>query len=439
MSRGRRWTIGALAVVLAAAAATGVAWSLRDDGPYTHALVRFDDDRGETNRYTNLDDGAAQLSVGSPDGHDLVVQWRDPDGHGWTAPETVWSDEENLAVENTVRYGGGTVAIVETYTPDTSDDSDINDISVAIVCRDLRCDATDAGGVDSEAQVTPDGGLVYVGDTERRVQLWSADEGFHTAAWSGHPRYDYPRLVVSSPILTPDGSLRLVSGRFSAGRCTFELLTSEPRSADLAPVARRTQPLRGDQQSDCQTYVDTFSDDWVAVHSYDHRASDFWFLRRGDTWTTTRQDPSGLEIVDVTRKECCDTGVVGFVHWNDVAYGSPDGRRMQVQTHLLGDERWSEPLLLDGAPPGYRCTWLEGYEVDDGFLLLLTCHRAGQPARDQFHGDAYAVAATADLESWDTAWLPDTKAEPRIDEDGLRLGRLTWTAEGGFETRGPGA
>lgn len=426
--------VGALVGALVVAAA-GVAWSQLDDGPYTHPLVRFDDDRGEANRYTNLDDRAAQLSVGSPDGHDLVVQWRDPDGHGWTAPETVWTDGENLAIENTVRYGGGTVAIVETYTPDTGDDSDINAVFVSIVCRDLTCEATDAGGIDSEAQVTPDGSLVYVGDTERHVQLWSADGGFHAVLWSGHPRYDYPRLVVSSPVLAPDGSLRVVSGRFSAGACTFELLSSPRRSADLTSVARRSQPLRGDLQSDCQTYVDTFSADWVAVHSYDHRASDFWFVRDGDAWTTTRRDPSGLEIVDVGRTECCDTGVVGFVHWNDVAYGSPDGRRMQVQTHLLGDQTWSEPQLLEGAPAGYPCTWLDGHEVGDGFLLLMTCHEEGRPVPDPFTGDAYAVAASTDLEHWDTAWVADVRRDPEVSHDGLRLGRLTWTAGSGFETR----
>lgn len=101
-------------------AAGGVAWWQLDDGPYTRPLVRFDDDRSEANRYTNLDDRAAQLSVGSPDGHDLVVQWRAPDGHGWTAPETVWIDGQNLAIENTLRHGGGTVAIVETYTPNAT-------------------------------------------------------------------------------------------------------------------------------------------------------------------------------------------------------------------------------------------------------------------------------------------------------------------------------
>ncbi|HEY0904155.1 MAG TPA: hypothetical protein VGE14_09725 [Marmoricola sp.] len=434
MSRGRRWLVGTLVGVLAVGVTARVAWSRLDDGPYAHTLVRFDDDRGETNRYTNLDDRAAQLSVGSPDGHDLVVQWRDPDGHGWTAPETVWRDEQNLAIENTVRYGAGTVAIVETYTPDTSDDSDIHDVSVAVVCRDLSCDATDAGGIDSEAQVTPDGSLVYVGQTERTVQWWSEDEGFHRTAWSGRPGSDFPRLVVSGPVLAPDGSLRLVSGRFSPGRCTFELLTGPPRSGDLAPVARHTQPLRGDLQSDCQTYVDTFSSDWVAVSSFDHRASDFWFVRAGDSWTTTRDDPSGLETIDVSRTECCDTGVVGFVHWNDVAYGSPDGRRMQVQTHLLGDERWSAPQLLDGAPPGYRCTWLEGYEVGDGFLLLMTCHEAGGPVESPFSGDAYAVAASTDLEQWETAWVADVRKDPEVSHDGLRLGRLTWTADQGFET-----
>ena len=97
------------AILLAGAAAGWAVWHA--DSGYRHALVKYDDDRGEPNRYVNLGDGEAQLSIGSPDGHRIVVQWRDPDGHGWTEPETVWTDKKNVAIENTVRFGGGTVAI----------------------------------------------------------------------------------------------------------------------------------------------------------------------------------------------------------------------------------------------------------------------------------------------------------------------------------------
>ena len=435
MSRGRSWvglTVATLVVLAGAAVGGWLAWP--DAGPYDHRLVRYGDERGEPNRYVNLDEGSAQLSIGSPDGHRLVVQWRDPDGHGWTEPETVWTDTENIAIDNTVRYGGGTVAIVETYTPDTGDDSDIHDVQVGIVCRDLACTSSAAPGIGGEPQVTPDGTVAHLGQDERGVHLWTEDRGLHLVPWSGHPGIADRRISTAGPVLAPDGSLRVVAGRPSRTACTFELLAGEPRTADLATVARATQPLRGKAESDCQSYLDTFSPEWLAVHPYDHRAQDFWFVRRGGAWSATQRDPSGLQAIDVARG-CCDTGVLGFVHWNDVAYGSPDGRRIQVQTHFLGEETWREPQLLDGAPPDYRCTWLDGHDLDDGLVLVMTCHEASDPVRDEFSGDAFALAASSDLVEWETAWVAGVKRPPIVTEDGLRAGPLTWSADGGFESR----
>lgn len=92
-SARRGWGIGLLAAALLAAA--GVGWVVRgSDRAYAHGLVSYGDKHGEPNRYANLDEGAAQLSLGSPDGHRLVVQWRDPDGHGWPAPTTVWENRK---------------------------------------------------------------------------------------------------------------------------------------------------------------------------------------------------------------------------------------------------------------------------------------------------------------------------------------------------------
>ncbi|MEO7350796.1 MAG: hypothetical protein ABIR34_07795 [Marmoricola sp.] len=433
MSRPRVWVATALALGALVVAAGGV-WAVRAEDPtYSHALVKYDDHHGEPNRYVSLDQGSAQLSIGSPDGHRIVVQWRDPDGRGWTERETVWTEKKELAIENTVRYGGGTVAIRQLYTTDVHDDSDASSHTIGIVCRKLTCTAYDHPGSGGEAQVTPDGRTVYLGHGEKGAYLWTQDDDIHLARWSGHPGFEYGVNSPSVPLLAPDGSLRVVNSRPSREQCTFELLASSPGTADLVPVARSTQRLRGKARSDCRSYLDSDSADWVGTHPDDHRAHDFWFVAKGNTWTTTLDDPSGLKLIDVDRG-CCDTAIAGFVHWGEVAYSSPDAHRIQVQNHLLGKETWSRPVTLEGAPAGYRCTWVEGYEVgDEGFAVMMACHSG--KVRNAYRGDAYAMAVTPDLRHWESTFVTGVSREPQVDDDTVRVGGTTWTPRGGFVKR----
>lgn len=419
MTRGRRAALAVVVVVVAVAGVVGrTVWG---DSAGGRDLVKYSNEDGEANRYVNLDDGRAQLSVGSPDGHRVVVQWRDADGD-WGEPQTVWTDKKNLAIDSTVRYGGGTVAIQEIYTTDVHSDSDMDSFTVAIVCRDGECATDRLPGFGSEPQVTPDGQTAYLGEDDQGAYLWTPERAVHLARWSAHPGFEYHVVSPSEPVLAPDGSLRIVTSQPARGSCMFELLTSTPGTAELTSAGMTMESLRGPARSDCRSYLETYSSDWVTVHPKDHRARDFWFVHDGDTWTTTYDDPSGLEIVDVDRG-CCDSSVIGFVHWNDVSWGSPDGQRVQVQTHRLGDETWSRPQVLDGAPAGHRCTWMDGYEVgDEGFAVLMTCDR----------GASYAVAATPDLAHWESTFVTGVTQEPHVDEDRLTVGDTTWTPEDGF-------
>jgi len=426
MPSGKRLSVLAAALALLA---SGCALTGGGDDYGSH-LVRYDDHRGEPNRYVRLGHGAAQLAIGSPDGHRIVVQWRDPDGSGWTKPETVWTDRENLAIENTVRYGSGTVAVLQVFTTDVHSEEDTDSVTVAIVCRDLHCAASKAPGIGGEAQVTPDGRTAYLGQDEHGVTWWTAGAGIHTTPWSGHPGFEYHSVSPSEPLLAPDGSLRVVSARPARDACSFELLTTAPASAALHRVARTRAPLRGRAPSDCRSYLDTFSGDWVTVHPDDHRAATFWFVRTGDGWTTRNRDPSGLQLVDRDRG-CCDSAVSGFVHWNDVAYGSPDGRRIQIQTHLLGKPRWTEPQVLEGASPPYTCTWLDGHEIGPhGFVVLMVCHSG--KVRNEFTGDAYVVAASPDLLTWQSVFVTGVHKEPVVDGDHVQVGATTWSPSDGF-------
>lgn len=199
-----------------------------EDSPYRHSLVRYDGDRGEANRYVNLDDGDAQFSIGSPDDHRIVVQWRDPDGHGWTAPETVWTDEKKVLIDDVVRYGGGRAAIYETYTRDVHSDNDIDAVHATIVCRERTCTARGSPGAGGEPQVAPDGRTAYLGQDREGAYLWTTDGGIRHAPWSGHPGFDYHEDSPSEPVLAPDGSLRVVTSRPSAATARSSCSPAHP-------------------------------------------------------------------------------------------------------------------------------------------------------------------------------------------------------------------
>ena len=441
MSRARL-VLGALVLALVAGSAYAL---LGDDlreavgGRYTHRLERYDDARGERNRFLNLpgdDHGRAQLSLGSPDGHRLVVQWRDPDGHGWTAPQTVHVDRANRAIDSTVRVAGGTVAIVETYTPDVHDDSDVDDVHVLVTCRALECtQGRVATGVTvGEPQVTPDGATVLYGWSAKGALAWEDGHGFRTWRW----RDPYGRAgAVSRPVLAPDASLRLVRGQLRAGSCRYTLLTAPPRSGDLSERDVMSARLpRG--RSECRSYLQTFSADWVGVEPDDHATDGFWFVRRGDRWATTSADPSGLVAGPrLGRRACCSLGIAGFIGWDSLAYGSPDGRRISVQPHFQGEERWAPRQVLTGAPPGFRCTFMEGGRVGDhGFAVHLVCHSGKRGAvANEFRGDAYAVAVSPDLRTWESFFVQDVVGDVQVDREAgvVVSGRplTSWTPEEG--------
>jgi hypothetical protein len=77
---------------------------------------------------------------------------------------------------------------------------------------------------------------------------------------------------------------------------------------------------------------------------------------------------------------------------------------------------------------------MEGYEVgDEGFAVLMTCHSG--KVRNMWRGDAYAVAATADLRTWESTFVTGVRGEPLVEDDEVRVGDTTWTPEDGFVTR----
>lgn len=272
--------LGALALTAVLAACTS-----DDDPSYDDELVRYDDETGEENRFVDLP-GGGQLSVGSPDRHRVVVQWKDDDGSGWTEPETVWVDDENTIVENTVREAAGTVAIRQLYTSDPGSDQDTGTFDIGIVCRELACETTAEPGFAGEAQVTADGRYVLLGDSEEGAVLWTEDEGIRLEPWTGHPGHNPYKMTPSTPVLAPDGSIRVVGADHpSGGTCTYELYVgAEPGSAQLTRVAEATLPVNGNSAGRCATYLVVRGPDRVHVRASDLQTDNFSFERRDGAW-----------------------------------------------------------------------------------------------------------------------------------------------------------
>ncbi len=292
MKRARR---AAFVLVVLALLGGGAAWWWREDGTtYPHALVDYDDEMGgEPNRYTDLPDGQARLAFGSPDSHELVVQWRDPDGHGWTAPETIYTDKVNTAIDSTLRAAGGTVAIIETYVPDTSKDEDIDNLSVFIVCRDLRCEVKKLSAANDEPRPSPDGSTVLFGYTYEGAILWTEDEGIHESPWEKVVPVDSGRVSYSTPVLANEGGLLTVASRARKADCDFRLLVSDPGSTALEEVATVVLPRKSGPDQTCRSYLLVDDADRIAVLSNERSWPRFWFVREGDTWRASDRKTAG--------------------------------------------------------------------------------------------------------------------------------------------------
>ena len=90
-----RSRLGSIAIGVAALLAVALTscGSLGGGDRYTDTLQRFRDADGLKNKIVKLP-GGDRFSVGSPDGHDLVVQRYDADSKAWSPPKTVATDRQ---------------------------------------------------------------------------------------------------------------------------------------------------------------------------------------------------------------------------------------------------------------------------------------------------------------------------------------------------------
>lgn len=280
----------AVAAAVVVLAGLGALWAtvLHDDVvTYRHAQRTYAD-QAPPARVVELEGDPAAVSVGSPDGRTLTIQWRDPDGEGWTEVEEVFVLEGRAArgrdlSDTTAHEEGGTVAVLALFSNGNDDDGD--DLDVGLVCRDRACWVQPRPGFGGEPEVAPDGTTAYLGEDPRGAWLWDEADGIRRVAWSGHPPYGAGPVSTSQPALAPDGSLRVAAARVVPGGCRFTLLTTPPLSGDLTPVATTTRPRSAPADSRCRPFLTAPGPDRVVVRPVDPGQRAFAWDRIEDGWT----------------------------------------------------------------------------------------------------------------------------------------------------------
>ena len=185
--------------------AGGALWGLvlRDD----LVTYRYDQathaDQAPVARVVETEGDEAALSIGSPDGRGLTVQFRDPDGEGWTEPQEVFRLEGRGRdfSDTTAREEAGTVAVLALFGD--GDEFDGDDLTVGLVCRDRTCAVQREPGFGGEPQVAPDGQTALLGE----------DAGEDLLGDAGLLREDRGQLFEHSlDLVSQGGSLPMVLG-----------------------------------------------------------------------------------------------------------------------------------------------------------------------------------------------------------------------------------
>lgn len=283
--RSRGFTaVATAAVVLVGLGGLWVAVLQDDLVTYRHDQQTYAD-QAPPARVIELEGDDAGLSIGSPDGRVLTVQFRDPDGSGWTEVEEVFELEgrgRDLS-DTTAREEAGTVAVLVLFANGNEFDGD--DLTVGLVCRDRRCWVQREPGFGGEPEVAPDGRSAFLGEDEEGAWLWDEAGGIRRVAWSGHPPYGAGPVTASQPALAPDGSLRVAAVQVVPDGCRFTLLVSAPLDGDLEPVATTTRPRSAPADSRCRPFLTAPGPDRVVVRPVDPGQRPFVWDRTEDGWT----------------------------------------------------------------------------------------------------------------------------------------------------------
>ncbi|KQX75197.1 hypothetical protein [Aeromicrobium sp. Root472D3] len=351
--------------------------------------------------------GGGRVAVGSPDGHDVVVQWQAKGSDGWSDPRTVYTEPQQFTHDIEVEAAGDTVVIgPDFWTQRTLDDDYAPNHSAQVVCRDRVC-ATGhrtPDGVLSSTELNRDGTYATFSLGGRDLLVWDDGE-FSTEKAVGLPKD-------ATTATLPDGTLVAVAPQQHRTLCRFRLLTAAKGTSTYVERA-----VSGDHPAllPCSVSGVDVTDEKVSV-LLEELPDPIDFRREDGRWVADEPEAPLKAYPDTGGRSSLANEVVSRSDGSDVSIGSPDTQRIMAQFRAKGATEWSTPVQVATAPPGTSCRF-QDVERDDAVTTdLIDCF---DDARPFVLGTTEPVAgialASADGRTWSTATL-------RRPHDGVTTG-----------------
>jgi hypothetical protein len=412
-------------VVLAAAAAGAMAVQpaapeLTFDQPLAHYGA-------ETPKIRKLPDGG-RIAVGSRTGHDITVQWRDPQGTSWSAPHQVQRQPKLWTHDMSVDQADGTVTIApDFWSQRILDDDYAPKITTLTVCRNYWCDASRTSDRLTSAAIADAGALVVFQTDDKHLLLWEDGRGYRTSTVTGMPKGDQRIRVM------PDGSLVGVAGRWDGKQCHYVLYTAGRRSTsfeekvespgfyDAKPCYLASADVAG--KNTVNVWIESLSDDIT-------------FHRDGSTWSVDKRLLSRMQIRDTRGRSTIAPTEVRVGRGKTAVVGSRDQRSILLQVRPGPSKRWGKQSVVARAPAGTVCrnvSTAEGAGKKPLTMILVHCYRDGRRVKTvDAPSDIAVVLATTNGRHWAIGSIED----PRWDALYSRPALMAVGTESGLLYRG---
>jgi len=349
-----------------------------------------------------------RIAVGSRTGHDITVQWRDPNGRTWSAPQVAQNEAKLWTHDISVRQKSGTVAIApDFWTQRILDDDYDPSFTSLIVCRNLRCAESRSSGWLTGATLAKDGSLVAFQTDDDHVLLWEDGRGYRTSVISGLPKVE--RRVQ----MMPDGSFIGVAGRWDGSQCHYALYSADRGSTTFRKEAET--PGVTDTESCLFASVEVSGANRVNVW-LELLSDDVGFVRRGSEWSVDARALTRMQIPETGGKSTVAATSVGVGKNSTAVVGSRDRTTVLLQVRSGYLKAWSKPRVIARAPAGTVCRYASTGETDAKkrlAMVLVHCYRADRVFNeDDSTPDVSIVLATADGRRWTQGTVERARWEP---------------------------